>query len=144
VLLYVGITQRGAQRLTEHGRVQEWWRAVVRAELEHHNTRLEALVREDALIRSERPRYNRIVGRRSAVEAPVPACAEPGAVPKLSRLREIREQRILSLADLAAKAGVARRTIIRLEKHEVTAQPRTVHKLAAALGVEPAELISAE
>ena len=56
------------------------------------------------------------------------------------RLRELREDRALSMGELAQRAGVHRHTILRLENDQGGAQPRTVRKLAAALGVEPREL----
>ncbi len=55
-------------------------------------------------------------------------------------LREFRENRLLSLRDLAEKAGVSYTTIHGIEtgKHKPTFQ--TLRKLAAALGIEPEEL----
>jgi len=58
------------------------------------------------------------------------------------RLRELREDRTLSARELAALAGVHYNTILRLENNQGGAQPRTLRKLAAALGVEPRELRS--
>jgi len=55
------------------------------------------------------------------------------------RLREIRHRLAYSQEELADKSGVARSTIIKLEAgHQ--AWPSTVRKLAAALGVKPADL----
>ena len=57
------------------------------------------------------------------------------------RLREWRRWRALSQAELAALAGVTKATVVALEKpNHRTPQPRTVRKLAAALGIEPHEL----
>jgi transcriptional regulator with XRE-family HTH domain len=56
------------------------------------------------------------------------------------KLRELRLDRALSAQDLAELAGVNYRTILRLEHGQSEAQPRTVRKLAAALGVEPRAL----
>lgn len=56
------------------------------------------------------------------------------------KLRELREDRAYSARDLAKLAGVHYRTILRLELGQTEAQPRTVRKLAEALGVEPREL----
>ena len=57
------------------------------------------------------------------------------------RLKEMRESQYLSQRDLAKKAGVGEATIVRLEqeKHQPTFQ--TIRRLAAALGVEPSELV---
>jgi transcriptional regulator with XRE-family HTH domain len=55
-------------------------------------------------------------------------------------LRELREDRTLSARELADIAGVHYNTILRLENNRGGAQPRTLRKLAAALGVEPKEL----
>lgn len=59
------------------------------------------------------------------------------------RLPGLRRQRLLAAltqAELAAKAGVGRVTVSRLEQgHDC--QPPTLRKLADALGVEPRALI---
>jgi transcriptional regulator with XRE-family HTH domain len=57
------------------------------------------------------------------------------------RLRELRRRRVLTLEELAEKAGVGRNTIWRLEHGVMGAQPRTIRKLAKALNVEPEELV---
>ena len=57
------------------------------------------------------------------------------------RIRELREARFLTQADLAKQAGVGVVTISRLERDLGTARFATIRKLAAALGVEPAELV---
>ena len=59
----------------------------------------------------------------------------------VERLRELRRQRVLSMRELEEQAGVSYNTIWRLEAGRQGAQPRTIRKLAAALGVEPSELI---
>jgi transcriptional regulator with XRE-family HTH domain len=56
------------------------------------------------------------------------------------KLRELREDRILSVRELAERAGVHYNTILRLENDQGGAQPRTLRKLAEALGVDPREL----
>ena len=57
-------------------------------------------------------------------------------------LRELRRRRVLTMEELAEKAGVGRNTIWRLEHGVMGAQPRTIRKLAKALGVEPEDLVN--
>ena len=57
------------------------------------------------------------------------------------RLRQLRQQAVLSQEQLAEKSGVARDTISKLETGQRRAYPKTIHKLAASLDVEPRELI---
>jgi DNA-binding XRE family transcriptional regulator len=57
------------------------------------------------------------------------------------RLREIREARFLSQAELAERAGLARLSVIRIEKGHVRPRLWTVRRLAETLGVAPADLI---
>jgi transcriptional regulator with XRE-family HTH domain len=59
----------------------------------------------------------------------------------MARLRELRRRRVLTLEELAEKAGVGRNTIWRLEHGVMGAQPRTIRKIAKALNVEPEELV---
>lgn len=62
----------------------------------------------------------------------------------MQKLRELRRRRVLTLEELAQKAGVGRNTVWRLEHGVMGAQPRTIRKLARALGVEPEELVAGE
>jgi transcriptional regulator with XRE-family HTH domain len=59
----------------------------------------------------------------------------------VQRLKELRRERVLSLRELEEKSGVSYNTIWRLEDGRQGAHPRTVRRLAVALGVEPKELI---
>jgi transcriptional regulator with XRE-family HTH domain len=59
------------------------------------------------------------------------------------RLRELRLQRMLSQSELAKMARTTQATISGFERSRRTAQPKTVRKLADALGVEPRELVAA-
>lgn len=59
-------------------------------------------------------------------------------------VRRLRAKRYLSQAELATAAGISRTTIARIETGEIVPYPRTVRKLAEALGVEPAELAAPE
>jgi len=63
-----------------------------------------------------------------------------GNVVPLPGLRRLRTLAALSQGELAARAGVQRQTIIRLEQGGEAEMP-TVRKLATALDVQPRELI---
>lgn len=56
------------------------------------------------------------------------------------KLRALRNRRVLTLRELAEKAGVSKDTVSRIER-EGTAYPATIRKLAAALNVDPGELV---
>jgi len=59
------------------------------------------------------------------------------------KLKAARKKAALSMRDLEALSGVKLQTIHRIETHKVDdAYPSTIRKLAAALKVEPAELMS--
>jgi len=60
----------------------------------------------------------------------------------VERLKELRRERGLSLRELEERSGVSYNTIWRLEDGRQGAHPRTVRKLAEALGVEPADLLT--
>ena len=60
------------------------------------------------------------------------------------RLRELRRRRMLSLRELGERSGVAFDNINKLENERRNAQPRTLRKLAQALGVEPHELMKGD
>jgi transcriptional regulator with XRE-family HTH domain len=62
-------------------------------------------------------------------------------VVKLARLKRARERAALSQAELARKAGLSRVTVARVEALLDEPQPRTVRKLAQALGTTPADLM---
>jgi len=57
------------------------------------------------------------------------------------QLKRLRQEQALSLRELARRSGVAYDTINRLELGKQDAQPRTIRRLAEALGVEPKELM---
>jgi transcriptional regulator with XRE-family HTH domain len=59
----------------------------------------------------------------------------------VERLKELRRNRVLSLRELEERSGVSYNTIWRLEDGRQGAHPKTVRKLAEALGVQPSELI---
>ena len=60
------------------------------------------------------------------------------------RLRQLRGERALSQRDLSGITGIAHDSISQLETGKRDAQPRTIRKLAEALGVEPKELMKGE
>lgn len=62
----------------------------------------------------------------------------------LPDLRRQRGRRAWTQEELAQEAGVGVGTISRLEAGRWGAYPKTVRKLAAALGVEPVELYGEE
>jgi DNA-binding Xre family transcriptional regulator len=57
-------------------------------------------------------------------------------------LRRLREGRPLTVRELAERSGVSHNTITMIENRHRTANPSTVRKLAAALDVEPRDLIA--
>lgn len=59
-------------------------------------------------------------------------------MPKLKRVRQLKGY---SLHELADKSGIDSSMISKLENQRRGAQPRTLRKLADALGVEPDELV---
>jgi HTH-type transcriptional regulator, competence development regulator len=60
----------------------------------------------------------------------------------VERLRELRRERVPSLQELEEKSGVSYNTIWRLEDGRQGAHPRTLRKLAEALGVDPSKLVN--
>ncbi len=65
-------------------------------------------------------------------------------MPRISgeKLRAARDRRLLSQRELAEKAGLSPTTILKLEADRVDdPHPRTIRKLAEALGVDPTELV---
>jgi transcriptional regulator with XRE-family HTH domain len=64
-------------------------------------------------------------------------------VPILLGLRRLRESKVMSQRELAAKAGVSPATIVRAERGEVI-RFVTIRRLADALGVSPESLVAGE
>jgi len=62
----------------------------------------------------------------------------------VKRLKELRRERVLSLRELEERSGVSYNTIWRLEDGRQGAHPRTIRRLAEALGVEPGQLIKGD
>lgn len=69
-LLYVGITERGAMRWSEHRKSKPWWTQVALIQVQHFTTRGSAASAELQAIRDEGPMYN-IAG--AYPDAPQPA-----------------------------------------------------------------------
>jgi transcriptional regulator with XRE-family HTH domain len=61
-----------------------------------------------------------------------------------AKLKRLREDRVLSQRELARTAGLTHMTVWRLENGFEQAHPRTIRKIAGALGVEPRELVNQE
>ena len=59
-------------------------------------------------------------------------------------MKELRRRRVLSMRELEELSGVSHNTIWRIESGQQGAHPRTIRKLAKALGVEPEELLKKE
>ncbi len=59
----------------------------------------------------------------------------------VKRLRQLRHERVLSMRELEEASGVSYNTIYRLENGITGGQPRTIRKLAKALGVDAGELV---
>lgn len=57
------------------------------------------------------------------------------------KVKELRTQKVLRQGDLAERSGVGIATIVRVELNHVEPHQTTIRKLAAALGVEPSELV---
>ena len=62
----------------------------------------------------------------------------------VAKLKELRRRRVLTLRELEEESGVSYNTIWRIENGYREARPSTIRKLAAALGVEPQELVKIE
>lgn len=59
-LLYVGVSLSSLSRLRAHSHRSSWFRRVARIDLEHFDTRAQALAAESRAIANESPRHNRV------------------------------------------------------------------------------------
>jgi transcriptional regulator with XRE-family HTH domain len=59
-------------------------------------------------------------------------------------LRRLREDRLLTQAELAERAGIALSSLVRVENDQVDPRFSTIRKLARALDVDPRELTKRE
>jgi transcriptional regulator with XRE-family HTH domain len=55
-------------------------------------------------------------------------------------LRRLREDRLLTQAELAERAGIALSSLVRIENDQVNPRFSSIRKLAQALEVDPREL----
>ncbi len=56
-------------------------------------------------------------------------------------LKRLRTESALTQEELAANAGLTTAAVARIERNEANPRPSTLRKLAAALEVEPSELV---
>ncbi len=59
----------------------------------------------------------------------------------MNRIKDLRIARGLTAAELAERSGLGYGTVRRVEQSLVRPHPRTLRRLAEALGVEPSELV---
>ncbi len=55
-------------------------------------------------------------------------------------LEQFRRERLLTIRNLAAAAGVAPRTVVGIEHGRQTPHPGTIKRISTALGVEPKQV----
>lgn len=60
------------------------------------------------------------------------------------RLKDLRVRRALTQEELADKARIGKNTVNRIERNLTEPHMSTLRKIAAALGVEPSELVKVE
>jgi transcriptional regulator with XRE-family HTH domain len=65
-------------------------------------------------------------------------------VVRLTRLRKWRERKAFSQQELAERAHITRAALSRIESGAAEPHPRTIRKLAQALGVQPEDLMRIE
>ena len=58
----------------------------------------------------------------------------------MKTLRAWRQERLISIEDLAAKSGVSTKTIVETELGRTTPKYRTIRRLSEALDVDPGEV----
>ena len=67
-----------------------------------------------------------------------------GAVKIGRNLRRLREDRLLTQAELAERAGIALSSLVRIENDQVDPRFSSIRKLARALDAHPKELTTRE
>lgn len=58
-----------------------------------------------------------------------------------ARLQQLREQSVLTQAELASLAGISELSVHKIETGQQEPRPATIRKLARALKIKPADLI---
>jgi DNA-binding XRE family transcriptional regulator len=82
------------------------------------------------------------VDRYRSVAPSVEDCGRSNTYSDAMGLRDIRADQVLSQQDLASRAGISKTTIVGIEAGRIThPHPATVRKLAAALSMEPREVL---
>ena len=61
-----------------------------------------------------------------------------------NNLRRLREDRLLTQAELAERAGIALSSLVRIENDQVNPRFSSIRKLAGALDADPKELTTRE
>jgi DNA-binding XRE family transcriptional regulator len=89
------------------------------------------LSRGRRLTAAEAAKYAEI--RRQAMEE-IPPAATNVVQQVIAKLRQVREEQGLSLADMEARTGMTRANLCRLENEARNVQLRTVERYARALG----------
>jgi transcriptional regulator with XRE-family HTH domain len=59
----------------------------------------------------------------------------------VTKMKALRQEKVLSQRELARMAGLTQMTVWRIENGYRDARPGTIRKLAVALGVGPKELV---
>jgi transcriptional regulator with XRE-family HTH domain len=62
----------------------------------------------------------------------------------VTKMKALRQERVLSQRELATMAGLTQMTVWRLENGYRDARPGTIRKIARALGVKPKDLLKAK
>jgi transcriptional regulator with XRE-family HTH domain len=62
----------------------------------------------------------------------------------VTKMKALREEKVLSQRELARMAGLTQMTVWRIENGYRDARPGTIRKLAQVLGVEPKGLVKSE
>jgi transcriptional regulator with XRE-family HTH domain len=60
------------------------------------------------------------------------------------KLQRLRKEQVLSQRELARLSGLTHQTVWRFENGSTNAHPRTIRKIAEALGIEPKKLVKKE
>lgn len=128
-LLYVGVSAAAMKRLTEHARSQPWWRDAAHVDLEHFDSRFEAMVAEARAIRDEHPRHNEIFPPTPV--RPWQVGAPAGARTRLDHALTGRVQ-----AHVARDLGVSSSQLAMWRRGAFVPAVRTRERIATYLGLD--------